>query len=491
MTIYFGTIITLDKDNNIFKYLVEDKGRILYVGNSIPEAFKEAEVVELGERVLLPSFCDSHQHFASFAMFNMGLNVMNLESNAEIKEAIKKFAEKSKDKMIIAFGASKYAVKERALLTKADLDEVCPNKPIAVVKYDGHAAIVNSALIKKIYQKAYNLRGFHEDTGEMNQEAFFMVSNFMSSSISIFKLIKAMRKAVDYEISKGIGMVHSVSGVGFPLNLDITLETLFSKSLKNGFQIRVFPQALDIKVAKRRKLKRIGGCFKCALDGCFGSVDAALNGKYLDGSDGVLYYSNDLVIDFCKKANRAGLQIEMHAIGDKAFDQATRALKAALDDFPRKDHRHGIIHACLPTEEGLKICQDYNIQLPVQSAFIDWKQEPDEYLKTILDKKTIKRLNPLKKFVDLGLVISAGSDGPCTDPDPIIWFQKAVEAGLTVDEALRICSYNGYWTTFDEKDRGSLEVGKIADMVILSKDPHKTLDIKVEETILKGKRHEF
>ena len=84
---------------------------------------------------------------------------------------------------------------------------------------------------------------------------------------------------------------------------------------------------------------------------------------------------------------RQGLQIEMHAIGDAAFDQATRALKAALDDYPREDHRHGIIHACLPTPEGIAICRDYKIQIPLQTAFIDWPQEPDRYLREILGNR--------------------------------------------------------------------------------------------------------
>lgn len=126
--------------------------------------------------------------------------------------------------------------------------------------------------------------------------------------------------------------------MGFTGNLDITFEKIFAKSLTNGFQVRVFPQSMNVDVALKRKLPRIGGCFECALDGCFGSHDAAMNEPYIDslGGDGVLYYDDEKVIDFCKKANRAGLQIEMHAIGDKAFDQACRALKAALDDYPRK-----------------------------------------------------------------------------------------------------------------------------------------------------------
>lgn len=187
----------------------------------------------------------------------------------------------------------------------------------------------------------------------MNQEAFFAVSDYITGSLSIPELIGNIQKAMDFLAGRGIGMVHSVSGVGFAGDLDISLEKWLGKSAQGGFQVRVFPQSMDVGVATKRKLPRIGGCFECALDGCFGSHDAALVDCYDDaiGGCGVLYYSDEQVIDFCKAANRAGLQIEMHAIGDAAFDQATRALKAALDDTPREDHRHGII-PCLFADGG-------------------------------------------------------------------------------------------------------------------------------------------
>lgn len=223
---------------------------------------------------------------------------------------------------------------------------------------------------------------------------------------------------------------------------------------------------------------------------------ASLNEPYTDGSSGVLYYTDEQVIDFCKRANRAGLQIEMHAIGDKAFDQACRAIKAALDDYPRENHRHGIIHDCLPTEEGVKICRDYHIQMPVQSAFINWKQEPDEYLEAILGKERAEKLNPLGTFVRNGIIISDGSDAPCTTPNPIAWIDKAVNhpvhgEAISVQDALRMCTYNGYYASFDEDKRGSLEVGKFADMVILSENPYEVektdlKNIKVEQLLLQG-----
>ncbi len=497
MKCYKGTILTVNPQDETVRYLAEDQGIIVYVGNDLPEQYNGAEIVDLGSSTLIPAFVDTHQHFASFSTFHAGLNVMDAESNVEISQMVREFHRKSGGKKtLIAFGASPYSVREGRLINREELDAVCPDKEIMVVKYDGHACIVNSLLLEKMKDQVKDLRGYHPDTGEMNQEAFFKFSNYITNSLSLIDLFRNMQAAVDFQASKGIGMIHTVSGVGFTGNLDITFEKIFAKALRNGFQIRVFPQSMNIRVATGRKLPRIGGCFECALDGCFGSHDASMNEPYIDeaGGDGVLYYSDEKVAEFCKAANRAGLQIEMHAIGDKAFDQAARALKTALDDCPRKDHRHGIIHDCLPTEEGIRICREYGIQMPVQSAFIHWKQEPDEYLVSIMGKERAARLNPIRTFAENGIVVSFGSDAPCTSPDPILWMDKAVHNGaesVTIRQALRMCTYNGYYATFDEQKRGSLEPGKIADMVILSANPYEVgedriKDIKVEKLILGG-----
>ena len=499
---YRGNILTVNANNDVAKYLVEENGKILFVGNVLPASFKDAEIVDLGGKTLIPAFVDTHQHFASFSTFFAGLNVMEAQSNAEISEMVRDFVSRSNAKTLIAFGASPYSVREKRLISREELDAVCPDKEIMVVKYDGHACIVNSKLLRKMDGKVRTLRGYHPDTGEMNQEAFFAFSDYISSSLSLIDLVKNMQNAVDFFASRGIGMIHTVSGVGFAMDLDITFEKLFAKGLRNGFQVRVFPQPMKVRLALRRKLPRIGGCFESALDGCFGSHDAAMNEPYTDelGGEGVLYYSDEKVFDFCRKANRAGLQIEMHAIGDRAFDQAARALKAALDDCPRPDHRHGIIHDCLPTEDGIQICRDYNIQMPVQSAFIGWKQEPDEYLEAIMGPERCRRLNPIRTFRDNGIMVSFGSDAPCTAPDPIVWIDKAVnnpnaDEAVSVQDALRMCTFNGCYATFDEKERGSLEAGKIADMALLSADPYtvpkKALaSIRVEGLILGGKPYE-
>ena len=275
MKIYRGTILTLDSRNTVANCLVEDKGRIVYVGDLLPRKYRfgHHEVVHLGKRVLIPSFVDSHIHFASYATFHAGLNVMNARSNAEILDMLRAFLKDNDDPFIVAFGASPYSVEEGRLVSRAELDAVCPDRPLFMVKYDGHACVVNTPLFKRVEKQVTKLRGCHADTGEMNQEAFFAVSDHVTNSVSPVKLVENMQKAADDLARRGIGMIHTVSGVGFVRDLDVDLERWFASSLKHGLQMRVFFQTMDVDKAIKRRLPRIGGCFACALDGCFGSAD--------------------------------------------------------------------------------------------------------------------------------------------------------------------------------------------------------------------------
>ena len=88
MKCYEGTILSVDSKDEVYKYLVEDNGRIIYIGNELPDAYKSVDTLSLGSRVLAPAFIDTHQHFASLSTFNAGLNVMEAESNEEIARMI-------------------------------------------------------------------------------------------------------------------------------------------------------------------------------------------------------------------------------------------------------------------------------------------------------------------------------------------------------------------------------------------------------------------
>ena len=177
MKVYEGSIVTCDAHNHVYRYLVEHKGEILYVGDKLPVKYKDTPCVKLGDRALIPAFGDTHIHFASFATFQAGLNVSQAKSNEEILAMIKEFVPNCKDKMVIAFGASPHSVLEKKFVTREELDKVCPDKPLFMIKYDGHTCVVNTKLLNILKKKVKHLRGYHEDTGEMNQEAFFKFSD--------------------------------------------------------------------------------------------------------------------------------------------------------------------------------------------------------------------------------------------------------------------------------------------------------------------------
>lgn len=236
MRVYEGDILTVDAQDSVARYLVEDDGRILFVGDDLPAEYEEVPVEHLGERALCPAFVDTHEHLASFATFNAGLNVMHARSNRDIQAMVVDFAKRCSSKILVAFGASPYSVIEGRLLSRDELDEVCPDRPVFMVKYDGHACVVNTALLEKIDGKVKGLRGYHPESGEMNQEAFFAVSDYITGSLSIPELIGNIQKAMDFLAGRGIGMVHSVSGVGFAGDLDISLEKWLGKSAQGGFR---------------------------------------------------------------------------------------------------------------------------------------------------------------------------------------------------------------------------------------------------------------
>jgi hypothetical protein len=497
MKVYEGAILTCDDARSVRKFLVEDRGRIAYTGDSLPEAYAGAQRIDLGRGALCPAFADTHLHFMSHALFLGGLDLRAAPDIGSAARIARDFADAHRDKILIGFGASAHSVAEGRLIERADLDKACPDRPLFIVKYDGHAAIINRALLALLPDSVKSARGFAPESGLMTQEAFFRVTDFVTGSVSLPATLGGMLRAVDAMAAKGIGMIHSVSGVGFPGDLDVTLESLFARGLRNALPYRIFFQTMDAAKVLKRKLPRIGGCFATALDGCYGSEDAALLEPYANDprNRGLLYYDDETVEAFAKRANRAGLQIEMHAIGDRAFEQAVGALTAALADFPRADHRHTIIHACLPTKSGLETCARLGIGIALQPAFLHWEQEPLEYLERIMGDRE-RRISPLRTMRDLGIRMSGGSDAPCTEPDPIrgIWAAAnhyVEEESLKPQEALDLYTRDAAWTSFDEKERGSLERGKLADMVILDRNilaiPKAEIkDARVLELLLEG-----
>ncbi len=499
MKIYHGDIVSCNADNGVFKYLVEDGGRILYAGNELAKKYRDAdaEIIELGGRALLPGFGDGHLHFSSWSLINSTLDVREAGNIPEILEKITEYSiNDPKMPVILVFGHSMHNLKEKRLITRAELDTVNCGRPVIVVCYDGHSAVGNSALMEKFPDEIKKLRGFNYENGQLFNEAYLKGMDFATGMVPTMRLLKGILKGVDDIAARGISMVHPVEGIGFPRDMDVDLVRTAAKSAEINF--RIFFQTMEVEKVLKRKLPRIGGCFATALDGCFGAVDAALIEPYSNDPEnrGILFYSDEEVISFAKKANRAGLQIAFHAIGDAAVAQAVRAIGEALKDFPREDHRHTLIHACLIQEDDLKRIAALGIGITLQPAILIFPLEPQEYLEKILGGRAAKN-SPLQQMLDMGIHVSGGSDAPVTPPDPVEGIYAACnhpnpEYSVSIPDALRMFTHEPAYTSFDEKERGTLETGKIADMVILNKNPlmlrtEDLRELKIDSVLLKGK----
>lgn len=495
MQVFHGTIITCDDNNTVAQYLVEREGRIAYVGNELPAMYSYIPPIEV-EGAIVPSFVDAFSHYANHSINQCLFFEADANSNANILDQLKVEVEKSRANIIVGYGASGITAKEGHLVLREQLDAVCPSKPVCIVKYDSNSCVANSALIHQVEDKITGLRGCNLQTGEMRQEAFHTVMGYVSKGLSTKKVIDAMMKTADDLAEKGIGLVYSAGGVGASKDLNYDMERSVAKGFDNGFQLRVSFLGEDVQKAVKKDAKRITINH---LDGAFGTQDAAMEEPYenLAGNKGILFYSDTELIDFCKEANRAGLQIVLHAAGDAAFNQATRALQVALEDYPRFDHRHMIVQACLPTLSGLEICSKYKIMLCVQPALIYYPTETLEYLQGLLGER-LEKLNPIRTCMNLGVNVAIGSDAPVTYPDPIVWIHNACNnnsESISVYEALRACTINGCVASFEERERGTLEMGKTCDIVFLSENPYEVpkenlKDIQVTKHYLSGKLYE-
>jgi predicted amidohydrolase YtcJ len=500
MQIYHGSIITCNRDADVSSYLVENEGKIVYVGDDPPNLYsRRSRIVELGSGALLPAFGEGHIHFSNWAVFNSTFDVRSAADFEEIKAIIRSYSARDQGvKVLFGFGHSRHAHAEKRLITRSELDDAEKERPLYLVCYDGRSAVANTAAIGMLPPAIRSLRGFDLETGQLFHEAFYEATDYISGKLPATRLFKYILKGMDTLSEYGVGLIHTVEGIGYPRDLDVDLVRFAAKGAQGNF--RIYFQTMDTDKVLKRGLPRIGGCFACALDGCFGARDAALLEPYTDdpGNKGILFYSDEEVTAFVKKANRAGLQVQLHCVGDAAVRQAADAIEAALEEFPREDHRHTLIHACLIPERSLEKIAALGIGISVQPGFYLSPLEPIEYLETILGERA-RQISPLKKMIELGINVNGGSDGPVTIPNPIEGIHGACNhpnpgQSVSIADALRMYTYNVAHTSFDEEERGTLEEGKTADMVILNQNPlelspRDLLQLKVEKLYLAGKEY--
>jgi predicted amidohydrolase YtcJ len=241
-------------------------------------------------------------------------------------------------------------------------------------------------------------------------------------------------------------------------------------------------------------LPRIGGCI--LLDGDVGPRTAALSEPYADDPNcyGTLYYEDEVVNEFALAAHKEGLQIAFHAVGDAAVEQALNAYGAALTQHPRDDHRHRIEHCEVIREEQIQRAQRLGIALAIQPPFNHFWPHQGSFLS--LGEERAWKLDPVRSLLRPDLLIAGGSDSTVTPLGPLIGVHAAVNHSnpaerIAVYDAMKLYTINAARIAFQEDDRGSLEVSKLGDLVVLAENPfevdQRTIkDIKVEKTVIGG-----
>ncbi len=503
MKIFHGSIVTCDWEGSVCSYLVEEDGKIIYTGDRLPDPYSNinetVEFIELGRRALLPAFGDGHIHFSMWALFNSTFDVRSAASLAEIAEIIKNYADSDPGaKIIFGFGHSEHSLQEKRLITRAELDRAVKDRPVALVCYEGHSAVLNTRAIGLLPDRVRSRRGFDLEKGHVFSDAFQEGANYITAKLPASRIFSSLLEGIDTLAGYGVGLIHTTEGVGYRRDLDVDMVRFIARS--SPVQIRTYFQTMDLGKVLRRNLPRVGGCFACALDGTFSTKDAALVRPYTDNEQnfGTLYYRDEEVTGFVSAANRAGLQVQLHCAGDAAVNQAVTAIATALKEYPRPDHRHTLIHAPLIPERTLEQIAELGIGITIQPGFMVSPLEPPAYLETLLGER-IRYIWPLKRLLSMGINVSGGSDGPVNRPDPLTGIYGACnhyfpEYSASISDALSMYTYHIAHTSFDEKERGSLEEGKAADLVVLNRNPlelePKVLDqLRVENIYLAGEAY--
>ena len=499
-----GKVITFDDEDTRAEAVAVSGNRIIFVGSN-EEAKKfiheSTKLLDLKGKVLLPGFIDSHTHFIQMGMTFDMVNLREANSLSEALERVKERVSKTaRSEFVIGINWDESKWPEKRYITRKDLDRVTTNHLVALVRIDGHMVSVNSLLLKVIKipkdKRGIEVDSLGEPTGVLKEEAAEYVRNLFPTDLKT--LMSALDRATDYAHSLGVTSVNDTVSTN---EISAYVLALRQGKLKIRVYLNFVEELLDhiLKVGLStgfgNDMLKLGA-LKLFSDGSIGSRTAALNGEFADekGNRGMLIYETGKLEGIVANAHRAGIQVAIHAIGDRAIGVTLSAIQKALKSAPRKDHRHRIEHMELVTDEQIRLLTDIGIVASMQPNFIgEWGLPGDMYEKR-LGKRWVQQNNPYRKILDERGRIAFGSD--CMPFGPLYGIHWAVNAPMesqriSVHEALRCYTKDSAYASFEESIKGTIEDGKLADMVVLSEDPYENSrrirDIKVSLTIQDGR----
>ena len=490
LLIHNAHVLTLDPRRPIATAIAVRAGRIAAVGDwpEVQPAAADAPVLDLQGQTVVPGFIDSHVHFTWTGVRRFAVDLSPAESVGDVLDLVAERVRSSGPDDIIFGRGFDSAIAPR----QTHLDRVAPGHAALLQGSTGHHAVANSRMLAAL-DLAAGADGLDEDgrlRGAANTRAAWRVPAQFAAQVGWERVFGA---AADEALQAGITTLHALEGenrAGDPAVLAL-------QQLAPELPVRVviYYQTTDVAAVQRLGLPRIGGCIW--IDGDFEPHTAALQAPYADepATCGCLYFDDAAVEEFVEQAHRAGLQVALHCVGDAAVAQVLRAYRRALTAHPRSDHRHRIEHFEVYDEALLRETRALGIHVAIQPPFDGHFGGIDANAR-FLGQERAQRADAVRTFVDRGIPVGGGSDCPVTPLSPLYGIHCAVNhtnprERISPRRALELFTIDNARLAFEERDKGTVEVGKLADLTVLKEDPlavdpEHIQEIEVAMTIVGG-----
>ncbi len=517
-----GKIYTVNEKQPYAEAVVIEGNKIAFVGSN-DEAKKLIDaltkIIDLDGKLMLPGFIDDHVHFISGGLYLLGIDLRPANSTTEFRKILKDYVDKYPDKWITGgyWDHEKWEVKE--LPTKEMIDDITPNTPVFVERLDGHMGLANSYALK--------LAGVTKDT--KSPEGGLIVKDPITGEPTgvlkdnamyfIYNKIPAATPKENYEAA--IAALEEAKRLGITSVQDITFEdalTTFRKIKDEGkLTCRIYTRwpISDYESLVKQNIQ-VGygddyikmGSLKAFADGSLGSSTAWFFERYNQDTT-TTGLPMDIITDgsmekWALDADKNHLQLSVHAIGDRANSYMLDLFEKIVKENPKWDRRFRIEHAQHVKFEDIKRFARLGVIASVQPYHcIDdgvWAEKR-------IGPERIKYTYPFKSFLESGVKMCFGTDWYVAPLNPLLGLYAAVtrrtlddknpngwipEQKITIEDAIKCYTINSAYAAFEENIKGSIEVGKLADLIVLSDDiltidPVKIKDAKVEMTMFDGK----
>jgi predicted amidohydrolase YtcJ len=494
-----GTIRTLDPSLPLARALAVAGDRVAGGVGVHETALASPETVDLGGRCVLPGFNDAHVHFPTWALAQ---RQVRLEGTATIEDALERVREAARGiepgHWLRGLGWRSNDWTPAVEPTRQLLDAVTGDVPTALMARDYHSLWVNSAALARaagdlrLAGGVVEVDEHGEPTGVLRENSAWHFRDTVSQA-SDAEFLDAMRAGVRLANTRGVTAVHDKDGWLGALGLWQRLREHGQPTL------RVWQSLPADRVGELRRLGLESGFgdewlrvgyLKVFMDGTLGSQTALMS----DGS-GVEITSREELEELIRQGAEAGFPLSVHAIGDLANRNALDAFEATRELWQPRRLRQRIEHAqCLAPEDVPRFAA-----LGV-AASVQFSHAPSD--RDLAERFWADRLDgtyAFRSLLDAGTVVANGSDAPIEELDPLAGIRAGVrrtlderdawhpEQAVSVQEALEATCLAPAWLTGEERRRGKLVPGYVADLVVLDRDPHDDLDAQVVATMAGGR----